>query len=46
MTPDINALATLMVLVVGVGVAIAGILMNRAAARASADARMAYRANE
>ncbi len=45
-TPDINALATLMVLVVGVGVAIAGILMNRAAARASADARMAYRANE
>lgn len=45
-TPDINALATLMVLVVGAGVLIAGIVMNRAAARASADARLAYRANE
>ena len=45
-TPDINALATLMVLVVGIGVVLAGILMNRAAARANADARLAYRANE
>ena len=45
-TPDVNALATLMVLVVGTGVLIAGIVMNRAAARASADARLAYRANE
>jgi putrescine transport system permease protein len=45
-TPDINALATLMVLVVGAGVLVAGIVMNRAAARASADARLAYRANE
>ncbi len=45
-TPDVNALATLMVLVVGAGVLIAGIVMNRAAARASADARLAYRANE
>ena len=45
-TPDINALATLMVLVVGLGVLVAGIVMNRAAARASADARLAYRANE
>ena len=32
--------------VVGAGVLIAGIVMNRAAARASADARLAYRANE
>ncbi len=45
-TPDINALATLMVVVVGLGVLVAGIVMNRAAARASADARLAYRANE
>ena len=45
-TPDINALATLMVLVVGAGVLVAGIVMNRTAARASADARLAYRANE
>lgn len=45
-TPDINALATLMVVVVGLGVLVAGIVMNRTAARASADARLAYRANE
>jgi putrescine transport system permease protein len=45
-TPDINALATLMVLVVGTGVLLAGIIMNRAAARARADERMAYRTNE
>jgi putrescine transport system permease protein len=45
-TPDINALATLMVLVVGTGVLLAGIIMNRAAARARADERLAYRTNE
>lgn len=45
-TPDINALATLMVVVVGIGVVLAGILMSRASARANADARMAYRSNE
>jgi putrescine transport system permease protein len=45
-TPDINALATLMVLVVGTGVLLAGIIMNRAAARAREDERMAYRTNE
>ncbi|WP_374396572.1 ABC transporter permease subunit [Tabrizicola sp.] len=44
-TPDINALATLMVLAVGVGVIIAGIVMNRAEARRLADERLAYRAN-
>ncbi|MDZ4311795.1 MAG: ABC transporter permease subunit [Cypionkella sp.] len=45
-TPDINALATLTVLVVGVGVALAGYLLNRAEKRREADARMAYRSNE
>ena len=44
-TPDINALATLMVLAVGVGVVIAGIVMNRAEARRIADERLAFRAN-
>lgn len=44
-TPDINALATLTVLVVGICVAIAGVVMNRAEARRMADERLAYRAN-
>ncbi len=46
MTPDINALATITVTVVGIGVIIAGILMNRAERRRNLDARMAYRANQ
>jgi putrescine transport system permease protein len=45
-TPDINALATLTVLVVGIGVGLAGWLLNRAEARREADKRMAYRTNE
>jgi putrescine transport system permease protein len=45
-TPDINALATLTVLVVGIGVVIAGWLMNRGERRRDLDAQMAYRANE
>ncbi len=45
-TPDINALATLTVLVVGCGVALAGFMLNRSEKRREADARMAYRANE
>ena len=45
-TPDINALATLMVVTVGLGVLLAGIIMNRAEKRRNADARMAYRDNE
>ncbi|AWD22786.1 ABC transporter permease subunit [Fuscovulum blasticum] len=45
-TPDINALATLTVLIVGIGVAIAGFVMNRADARRDADARLAYQANK
>lgn len=42
-TPDINALATLMVLAVGIGVVIAGVVMTRAEARRLADERLAYR---
>ena len=42
-TPDINALATLMVLAVGLGVVIAGVIMNRAEARRLADERLAFR---
>ncbi len=45
-TPDINALATLIVLVVGIGVVVAGIVLNRATKRAAADERLAYRAND
>lgn len=45
-TPDINALATLIVLVVGTGVAVAGVVMSRAEKRRNLDMRMAYRANE
>jgi putrescine transport system permease protein len=44
-TPDVNALATITVLVVGTGVAIAGWLMNRAEARREADLRLAYQTN-
>jgi putrescine transport system permease protein len=46
LTPDVNALATLMVLVVGTAVLLAGIVMNRAERRRLADERLAYRANE
>jgi len=45
-TPDVNALATLTVLIVGVGVALAGWLLNRAARRREREMRLAYRANE
>ena len=44
-TTDINALATLTVVIVGVGVALAGWLMNRAEARRQKDARLAYQNN-
>lgn len=44
-TPDINALATLMVSVVAIGVVIAGIAMNRAEKRRQNDEQMAFRAN-
>ena len=45
-TPDINALATLIVLTVGICVLAAGVMMNRAERRAERDRRLAYRANE
>ena len=45
-TPDINALATITVLIVGTGVAIAGFVLNRAEKRRDRDARMAYQANQ
>jgi putrescine transport system permease protein len=44
-TPDINALATITVCIVGAGVAIAGFILNRAEKRRDRDARMAYQAN-
>lgn len=44
-TPDINALATLMVSTVAIGVVIAGIVMNRAEHRRQRDEQMAFRAN-
>jgi putrescine transport system permease protein len=42
-TPDINALATLMVLAVGIGVVAAGIIMNRSEKRRLAEERLAFR---
>jgi putrescine transport system permease protein len=45
-TPDINALATLMVLTVGAGVILAGIILSRAEKRRLADERMAFRKND
>lgn len=44
-TPDINALATIMVVAVGAGVALAGYILHRAERRRERDARMAYREN-
>ena len=45
-TPDINALATMIVLVVGIGVATAGLMMYRAEKRRELERRLAYQANE
>ena len=45
-TPDINALATIIVVVVGMGVAIAGILMHRAEKQRERDIQMAIAANK
>jgi putrescine transport system permease protein len=44
-TPDINALATLMVLTVGIGVVLAGIILNRAERKRLVDERLAYQSN-
>ena len=40
-TPDINALATLIIVTVGIGVTIAGIVMQRAEARRQRDMQLA-----
>ena len=45
-TPDINALATLMVLTVGIGVIAAGVILSRAEKRRLADERLAFRSND
>ena len=45
-TPDVNALATLTVLVVGTGVFAAGYILNRNENRRALKERQAYRANE
>ncbi|MDT8856400.1 ABC transporter permease subunit [Paracoccaceae bacterium Fryx2] len=45
-TPDINALATITVVIVGIGVALAGWLLHRAERRRERDMQMAYRANQ
>jgi putrescine transport system permease protein len=45
-TPDINALATLMVLVVGIGVIAAGVIMNRTEKRRLEEERLAFRSND
>lgn len=45
-TPDINALATIIVLVVAIGVVLAGWLLNRAHAKREADAHIAYQSND
>jgi putrescine transport system permease protein len=45
-TPDMNALATIIVTVVGVGVALAGLIMHRAEKRRERDVQMAIAANK
>jgi putrescine transport system permease protein len=45
-TPDINALATIMILIVGIGVALAGFFMFRAEQKRERDIQMAIAANK
>ncbi|MCU9849141.1 ABC transporter permease subunit [Defluviimonas sp. WL0024] len=45
-TPDINALATITVVIVGIGVFIAGWLLNRAEKARERDIQLAYQANQ
>jgi putrescine transport system permease protein len=45
-TPDINALGAITVTIVGIGVLIAGIVMQRAEKRRNRDMQMAYQANK
>ena len=44
-TPDINALATIIVLVVASGVIFASVIMNRAEAKRDRDTRLAFQDN-
>ena len=44
-TPDVNALATIIVVLVGIGVGIAGWVMNRAERLRLRDMALAYQAN-
>ena len=45
-SPDINALATILVLVVAIGVTVAGVVMNRQQKARDRDAQMALAANQ
>lgn len=45
-TPDINALATLMILTVGIGVIAAGIIMNRTERKRLREERLAFQQND
>ncbi len=45
-TPDINALATIIITIVGIGVVMAGIIMHRAEARRERDIQMAIAAGQ
>ena len=45
-TPDINALAAIIIAVVAIGVTITGIVMHRQDKRREADIQMAIRANQ
>jgi putrescine transport system permease protein len=45
-TPDINALATLMVVTVGIGVIAAGIIMNRTEKKRLIEERLAFQRND
>jgi putrescine transport system permease protein len=45
-TPDINALATIIITIVGLGVVLAGFIMHRAEARRERDVQMAIAAGQ
>lgn len=45
-TPDVNALATITVCVVGIGVVLAGIILQRAEKRRTRESQMAFQSNE
>ena len=45
-TPDINALATIIITILGVGVVIAGIIMRRADVKRERDIQLAVAAND